>query len=367
MTKSITTKLSFVLWPLSLLYGAGVCLRNQLFDWGVLSSKKYDVPVICIGNLAVGGTGKTPHTEYLIQILKDKYKVAVVSRGYKRSTCGFLLANMQHSYQEIGDEPFQMRHKYPDILIAIDANRRRAIEHLLALPEDKRPEVILLDDAYQHRYVEASFSILLTDYGRMFYKDSLLPFGRLREPASEKHRADMIIVSKTPADLKPIEYRIIETNMRLKAHQRSFFTYIMYGMIRPIFPAEAVHIKQPLPKDCGILLVTGVASPRPFIREVEKRGYSVRSLNFPDHHDFKESDIKKIQAQFQAMPQKQKIMLTTEKDASRLLQNPYLTAELKAHSFYLPICIRFRQGRETKFEQIIIKHIKTFRQNKILW
>ena len=221
MLSGITTKLSIILWPLSLLYGAVVRLRNQLFDWGILKSKTYDVPVICIGNLAVGGTGKTPLTEYLIRMLKNKFRIAVVSRGYKRNSKGLLLATCEHSCREIGDEPFQMRQKFPDILIAIDGNRCRAIEHLLALPKEQRPEVILLDDAFQHRYVSASFSILLTDYGNMFYQDHLLPIGRLREPANGKQRADLIIVSKTPKDLKPIEYRITETNMHLKAHQTS--------------------------------------------------------------------------------------------------------------------------------------------------
>ena len=174
MLSGITTKLSIILWPLSLLYGAVVRLRNQLFDWGILKSKTYDVPVICIGNLAVGGTGKTPLTEYLIRMLKNKFRIAVVSRGYKRNSKGLLLATCEHSCREIGDEPFQMRQKFPDILIAIDGNRCRAIEHLLALPKEQRPEVILLDDAFQHRYVSASFSILLTDYGNMFYQDHLL-------------------------------------------------------------------------------------------------------------------------------------------------------------------------------------------------
>lgn len=366
MLSGITTKLSIILWPLSLLYGAVVRLRNQLFDWGILKSKTYDVPVICIGNLAVGGTGKTPLTEYLIRMLKNKFRIAVVSRGYKRNSKGLLLATCEHSCREIGDEPFQMRQKFPDILIAIDGNRCRAIEHLLALPKEQRPEVILLDDAFQHRYVSASFSILLTDYGNMFYQDHLLPIGRLREPANGKQRADLIIVSKTPKDLKPIEYRITETNMHLKAHQTVFFTYIEYGVLRPVFP-EAVPIKHPLPKEYSILIVTGIASPRPLIEEIRKWGNETQILSFPDHHDFKESDIKKIQARFQAIPNKQKIILTTEKDASRLSQNLYVTDNIKQNSFYIPICVDFQNGRDNEFEHTIIKHIKTFQQNKILW
>ncbi len=366
MLSGITTKLSIILWPLSLLYGAGVRLRNQLFDWGILKSKTFDVPIICIGNLAVGGTGKTPLTEYLIRMLKSKFRIAVVSRGYKRSTKGLVLATQEHTCQEIGDEPFQMRQKFPDILIALDGNRCRAIEHLLSLPKEQRPEVILLDDAFQHRYVAASFTILLTDYGCMFYQDHLLPIGRLREPANGKQRADLIIVSKTPIDLKPIEYRITETNMHLKAHQAVFFTYIQYGSLQPIFP-NALPIVHPFPQEYSILLVTGIASPRPLIEEVKKWGNELRILSFPDHHDFKESDIKKMHARFQAISNKQKIILTTEKDASRLSQNPYITEDMKQHLFYIPICIGFQNEQDKEFEQTIVKHIKTFQQNKILW
>ena len=276
-----------------------------------------------------------------------------VLAGYYLVLCltkGLVLVTQEHTCQEIGDEPFQMRQKFPDILIALDGNRCRAIEHLLSLPKEQRPEVILLDDAFQHRYVAASFTILLTDYGCMFYQDHLLPIGRLREPANGKQRADLIIVSKTPIDLKPIEYRITETNMHLKAHQAVFFTYIQYGSLQPIFP-NALPIVHPFPQEYSILLVTGIASPRPLIEEVKKWGNELRILSFPDHHDFKESDIKKMHARFQAISNKQKIILTTEKDASRLSQNPYITEDMKQYLFYIPICIGFQNEQDKEFEQ----------------
>ena len=165
-------KIHSLLSPFSFLYGIGVRFRNQLFDWRLLSSESYPIPIICIGNLAVGGTGKTPHTEYIIRLLKDDYRIAVLSRGYKRKSSGFILANEQSTSHEIGDEPYQMKHKFPDILVAVDADRREGIGKLLALPEEQRPQVILLDDAYQHRYVVPSFSIVLTDYHRLFYNDN---------------------------------------------------------------------------------------------------------------------------------------------------------------------------------------------------
>ena len=169
--------------------------------------------MICIGNLSVGGTGKTPHTEYIIRLLKDKYRIAVLSRGYKRKTSGFILADSESSSLEIGDEPFQMKNKFPDILVAVDANRRRGIQNLLSLPEKDRPEVILLDDAYQHRYVHPSLSIVLSDYHRLFYNDKLMPTGHLREPISNINRTDIVVVTKCDEDMKPIDFRVIEENM----------------------------------------------------------------------------------------------------------------------------------------------------------
>ena len=189
-------KFRFLLRPLSCLYGMGVRFRNMLFDEGIWKEESFDVPVICVGNLAVGGTGKTPHIEYLIRLLKDKYRVAVVSRGYKRLTKGFVLAEMGHSYNDIGDEPFQIKHKFPKVAVAVDANRCEAIRLLMNLPKNKRPDVILLDDAFQHRYVQPSYSLLLTDYHRMYCKDSLLPAGCLREHRSGAQRADMVVVTR---------------------------------------------------------------------------------------------------------------------------------------------------------------------------
>ena len=175
--------LNHYLTPISFLYEIGVRFRNKLFDWEILKSKQFAVPVICVGNLAVGGTGKTPHTEYLIRLLKSKYRIAVLSRGYKRKTSGFVLADAASTSRQIGDEPYQIKQKFPDIIVAVDASRRHGIEQLLALPESARPELILLDDAYQHRYVQPSFSVVLTDFNRLYYEDTLLPTGRLREPA----------------------------------------------------------------------------------------------------------------------------------------------------------------------------------------
>lgn len=363
---------SRLLAPFAFLYGLGVNFRNALFNWGVWKQRKFDVPVICVGNLAVGGTGKTPHVEYLVRLLREKYRVAVVSRGYRRRTKGFLLANLQHTYEEIGDEPCQILHKFPDIQLAVDSNRCRAIEQLLAQDEAVRPEIILLDDAYQHRHVRPSLTLLLTDYARMFNQDKLLPEGRLREPERAKGRADIVIITKTPAELKPIEYRIAETNLHLFAHQQVFFTHIGYEEMKPVFPRKEQdkHKEMPIqtekgkPEEPAILALCGIASPRPFVEEVKRRYAKVQLLSFPDHHAFSEGDIRRIESTFASIPEADKWIVTTEKDATRLVSNPYLSEAIRDRLFYLPIRIDFAQAREKEFDQRILRHIETFQANK---
>lgn len=358
-------KIHSLLSPLSFLYGIGVRFRNQLFDWKLLSSESYPIPVICIGNLAVGGTGKTPHTEYIIRLLKDDYRIAVLSRGYKRKSSGFILANEHSTSQEIGDEPYQMKHKFPDILVAVDADRREGIGLLLELPEELRPEVILLDDAYQHRYVTPSFSIVLTDYHHLFYNDKLLPAGRLREPINGIRRADMVIVTKCEEDMKPIEYRIIEENMKLLAHQSIHFTHIAYDELKPVFEKKAkpLHRKE-IRKNDELLVLSGIASPDGFIKEVRKFSDKVIPLIFPDHHAFDKSDIRHIKSVFDKMTSINKFILATEKDAARLLDNPHIPEEWKARMYYLPISIEFCLDK--KFDDEIKKHITTFHKDNLL-
>ncbi len=358
-------KLNYYLNPISFLYGIGIRLRNRLFDWDILHSEQYPVPVISIGNLSVGGTGKTPHTEYIIDLLKKQYRIAVLSRGYKRKTSGFILANPQSSSQEIGDEPFQMKNKFPDVLVAVDANRRRGIQILLSLPEQERPEVILLDDAYQHRYVCPSLSIVLSDYHRLFYNDKLMPTGRLREPINGINRADIVVVTKCEEDMKPIDFRIIEENMKLRAHQLLFFTSIVYDEIKPVFPSMAQSLRR---KDIGkeedILLISGIASPSPFIREAKKYSKKVLPVIFPDHHTFIKSDFKKLDETYEMMTSPGKLILTTEKDAARLKDNPLVPESWKKSLYYLPITIKFHNGQS--FDETIKKHIIAVQKKSIL-
>jgi len=264
-------KINRWLYPISFLYGIGVSLRNKLFDWKFLQSKSFDIPIICVGNIAVGGTGKTPHTEYLIRFLQDRYQVAVLSRGYKRHTKGYILADSESSARTIGDEPYQIKKKFPAITVAVDEKRVRGVENLLKLNTPK-VEVVLLDDAFQHRYIEAGMNIILTDYHRLFCDDALLPAGRLREPDKAKNRAQIVIVTKCPADIKPIDYNIIAKRLDLFPYQKLFFSSFLYGNLIPVFPESGNTPRKlnSLKKSENILLVTGIASPVVMKEEIEK-------------------------------------------------------------------------------------------------
>lgn len=356
-------KLNYSLAPLAYLYGLGVKLRNKLFDWGILSSEQFPVPVICIGNLAVGGTGKTPHTEYIIRLLRKRYKIAVLSRGYKRKTTGYILANSQNTSSEIGDEPYQIIQKYPDIVLAVDADRRRGIRNLLALPPEKRPEVILLDDGFQHRYVKPSFSIILTDYHRLYYRDKLLPMGLLREPAQGTRRTDLVIVTKCEKDIKPIEYRIMEEDMHLLAHQTVLFTRVTYSELRPIFPEVAgSRVLRDIRREDEVLVISAIANPAPFEYEIKKYSKKVTSFCFPDHYSFQKKDFKKLSEAFAEMKSPEKLIIVTEKDAARMRNNPAFPEEWKKSIYALPISIVFHGKRERLFDEILIKHIENIRQ-----
>lgn len=369
MTKTRNQSVKLYPWlaPFAFLYGCGVRLRNYLFDRGLLPAETYPVPVICIGNLAVGGTGKTPHTEYLIRFLSPRYRVAVVSRGYKRSTRGFVLAGENSSEREIGDEPFQIKRKFPQLIVAVDADRRRAIRFLLERPEKERPEVILLDDALQHRYVRPSFTLLLTDFRRRYGCDRLLPAGRLREPAAGSRRADAIIVTKCNAVLTVPDYEAIKKECAPESHQTVFFTGIVYSdKLVPVFnreEADGVPLADIGAGD-GIVLVSGIASPQPLIEELGRYAGHVSVMNFPDHHVFHVKDIRRIRAEFDRLNTLRKFVVVTEKDAARLVGHTDIENNWKDFFYYLPITINFRRKEGPLFQEIILNHIRSVRQGR---
>lgn len=358
-------KIHHWLYPLSWLYGLGVCLRNKLFDWGWLRSKSFDVPVICVGNLSVGGTGKTPHTEYLIKLLqKENVNVAMLSRGYKRKSKGYVLAGNKSSVTEIGDEPYQIKSKFADIRVAVDENRCHGIEQLLKL-KDPAVDAILLDDAFQHRSVKAGINILLTDYHRLLCEDTLLPAGRLREPASGKNRAQIVIVTKCPDDIKPIDFNIITKRLHLYPYQQLYFSRFRYGVLTPLFPQKTNGRKtlSSLTEDAQVLLVTGIASPAPLVKEVESHTPHIKLLAFDDHHDFRTKDLQQIKEQFMRLEEGKRLIITTEKDATRLKHQSALDEKLKPYIYVLPVEIEFLQNQQHIFNQNIIGYVRTYSRN----
>lgn len=318
-------KLRLILLPFSVLYGAIVFVRNWLFDKGYLKSASYDFPVICVGNLSVGGTGKSPMIEYLIRLLKDEYKVATLSRGYKRKTTGFLVANAQTTATDIGDEPLQFYSKFGnDIIVSVEAQRTVGIEALRKLPT--APEVILLDDAFQHRKVTAGFNILLTPYHDLYANDFMLPAGNLREPISGAKRANVIVVTKCPATISAEAQTKIIKKLRPKAHQQVFFTTISYA---ENVQSAMEELSLSTFKNAEFIVVTGIANPKPLLQHLNDQGLQYSHLKYPDHYHFSESDIQTI-----VQKAGNKRILTTEKDFMRLQGS-------LDNLFYLPIQVAF--------------------------
>lgn len=358
-----------LLKPLASIYGAGVKLRNLMFNSGIFKEKVFPVPVICVGNIRVGGTGKTPMIEYLLRLLlQNGFKPAVVSRGYKRSTKGLKIASIKSGAEEVGDEPRQIKRKFPQAIVAVDPNRRRAIKFLLDLPEENRPNVILLDDGFQHRYVKPSLSILLTDYNNPIFDDDLLPLGRLREKVDAKDRADMVIVTRCPNNMPQLHYRIFERDLNLFPYQHLNFTTIGYSTPIKVFPTPNSPIKLTVrSKSC--YAISGIADPTKFFEELRNKIGDVKTITFPDHHKFTVKDAEMLNSGFDeylATRQKEEfpIAICTEKDAQRLHDiRKYLSSTLKERLFFLPIHIKFKENGQEKFDNEILKHIAHF-QNK---
>ncbi len=327
-----------ILFPIVPIYYLVTWLRNKLYDLGIKKSVSYNFPVICVGNLSVGGTGKTPMIEYLIRLLKDDFKVATLSRGYKRKSKGFQIGDKNTTVDVLGDEPFQFYSKFKDdIKVAVDSNRSEGINILRRLED--YPEVILLDDAFQHRKVKAGFNILLTTYGNIYTEDFVLPTGNLREPRSGAKRANVIIVTKCPKDLSKSEKVAILSKLKLQNHQFVFFSSIAYA--DEVFSNDSSKNLESLP---NFTLVTGIANAKPLVDFLEAKNLNFEHLNFKDHHDFSQEDILKLE--------KQELIVTTEKDYMRLKQYESLKEKL----FYLPITVIIDNA--LKFNEIIKQAVK---------
>ena len=362
-TEGDLIKINEWLLPLSWIYGSIVRFRNWLFDIGVKKSKSFALPVISVGNITVGGSGKTPHVEYLVRLLQDKVKIAVLSRGYKRKSRGYVLAEEDTEMKEIGDEPFQMHQKFPGIYVAVDAKRVRGIQHLQDDEETKDVEVILLDDAFQHRYVKPGINILLVDYHRLIIYDKILPAGRLREPLSGKNRADIVIVTKCPKDLKPMEFRVLTKAMNLYPFQKLYFTCINYDKPIGIFNEQQLDLESL--KDKNVMLLTGIASPKQMEHDLTPMVKTLTSVSFGDHHHFKSKDIDRINEIFESMPEP-RLIITTEKDAVRLRDSEGLYEIVKDNLYALSIKVSFMQDQEENFNEKIISYVRKNSRNSIL-
>ena len=330
-------------------------VRHFMYDHGMKKVHTADVPTICVGNVTVGGTGKTPVTEYLVKLLSEKFRTAVVSRGYKRKTSGFIIADEKSTPDQIGDEPYQIKRKFPELILAVDEKRVRAIKKL-SDEGSYRPEVFVLDDAYQHRYVTPDIPILLVDYNNLIYNDRLLPLGTLREPLKAKDKASIVIVTKCPKDITPMELRVITMNLKLYPYQTLFFSYMEYGDLKPVFPCAKATVDPDLLRETTVLSLTGIASPATFEEHVRSLTNGIKAVNFADHHKLTLKDYNKVTEMFAEIENSKKLILTTEKDAVKMMNDETFPSALKEYIYYIPMNIKFLKDEES-FNNLIINYV----------
>lgn len=354
-----------ILFPFLVFYGIVIYIRNWLFNSDIIQSTSFNIPIISIGNLAIGGTGKTPHTEFILSFLQTNWKCAMISRGYKRKTKGFYLADENSDSQILGDEAFQIYQKFPKVTIGVDEKRVHGVEKIKELIPDL--QLVVLDDAFQHRYIQAGLSILLTDYANLYSRDYLLPYGRLRESRKGSRRADIIVVTKCPLDLKPIDMRLIEMELKPENNQILFFSGYVYDEIIPVFPEskpDSWTLQKIKESKAGILLVAGIVSPEPIVEELNSYSTNIVSLFFGDHHAFQSKDFSLINNSFDSISASKKILLITEKDAARIVSNPNFPESLKSLTFALPIRVEILHDQEALFIQKIKSYVVENSRNR---
>jgi len=366
MNKAGRHSWKLVLIPFSWLYGLAVRIRNLLYDQGILASARFNIPVISVGNITVGGTGKTPHIEYLAGLLGSTYRIATLSRGYKRHTRDFRIASPESGVREVGDEPLQILRRFPEITVAVDRKRVHGVR--LLMKQSPPLDAILLDDAFQHRSIEPGLSILLMDYSRPNDRDYLLPAGMLREPASNRKRAHIILITRSPERIKPIELREFVNRMRLSIGQHLYFTTMRYGELVPVYPEttrrEAEWFKQ---QAGGVLIVSGIAHPRPLRNYARSIHTRISELSYPDHHPYSQKDMEKITRTFRDFRQADKniLVLTTEKDATRLRElDP--EPDLREAMHAVRIHVHFLHNDKEAFDRQILNYVNSNKRSSIL-
>ncbi|MNK22516.1 Tetraacyldisaccharide 4'-kinase [compost metagenome] len=349
--------LRLLLFPFSIGYGMVIVLRNKLYDLGWFKSTHFDIPVICVGNLVVGGSGKSPVTEYLVNLLSD-HKIAILSRGYGRKTKGFILADETATAQTIGDEPMQFYSKFKQVTVAVCENRVTGIN---LLKDDH--DLILLDDAYQHRSVKPGFSILLFEYQKLLSPQFLLPAGNLREPFVGYKRAQALLVTKAPIVLTEDERIKCASKFNGKAKNELSFSFITYGELKHLF-SEATQPCSSITSNTTVFLITGIANPLPLITHLKNYSGTIQHHDYPDHYQFSKQNVMKLVKAFNDDPSKEKIIVTTEKDAQRLLDVSFKELLLNLPVFYLPIKIELQQEDKNTFDQKILDYVSSITRNR---
>jgi len=338
----------YLLFPLSFIYGSITSIRNLLFNYGILKTKSHPIPIICIGNLSAGGTGKTPHTQYLLDLLNNNYTVAVLSRGYGRKNSSLQLVEINSNAVEIGDEPLQLKQNNPECLVVVEKNRNKGVQHILKY--FPKTDIILLDDGYQHRWIKAGFNILITPFSSPYYKDRLMPVGKLREGKKGVRRANAVIFSKTPENTNPTLKKGMLDRLHLFAHQKAYFSVIEYHKFRCISNNTELEGNNRY----SITLVSGIANANPLIKYLKEKGHSINHLKYSDHHNYTRNDIDTILAKYNAEKNTKKLILTTEKDATKLKQ--FLPHFKDVNFYYIPIEIKIEQSE--KFKKQILDYVE---------
>jgi tetraacyldisaccharide 4'-kinase len=360
--------LRLLLLPFAWLYGIIIWCRNTLYDLGIFHSMRFPLPIISIGNLTAGGTGKTPHVEYLVRLLRAKVKTATLSRGYGRKTKGFILVSNPSTSTMIGDEPMQYYHKFPDVIVSVGEDRVSAIANLMHM--EQKPQVVLLDDAFQHRAVKAGLNILLIEFHSVLKTNYMLPAGSLREWKSGINRADIVILSKSPEILIPLERNRVIDKLKLKPEQHLFFSFYKYDELVRLNKRQTSSIffstNYYFEKRFTILLVCGIANPSGMVDYLRRRTDILKTLFYSDHHQYTNKDIREIKEKFNSIASPNKIIVTSEKDAMRFL-NPELEQEVEhLPIFYLPIRVEFHQGDSEKFNQVILNYVRENKTDSIV-
>jgi len=337
--------LRLLLFPISILYGLGVILRNLAYDFGIFKSCKFQLPVISVGNLSVGGSGKSPMTEYLVRLLKDKYKIATLSRGYGRKTSGFRTVDTDSSSFDSGDEPLQFKRKFADVTVAVCENRVKGIQKL-----ERNHELIIMDDAFQHRAVKPGLSILLFEYSSLLQNQWLLPSGNLREPLWAINRADILVVSKCPEKMSREQQDALANRFKTK---RLFFSFLKYGHLKSFNEVNPDRSLNSINQKSKVILLTGIANATPLFATLSSYGSELIHHQYPDHHQFSEKNIAKLVSAFNALKGDDNLIITTEKDAQRLRTSDISTKIKDLAVYYLPVEAEFLEPERTKFNNLI--------------